>query len=936
MAAFNDIEVTDKLIEKVQSQSEKYSSIIKEWFDADSSAPNSEPKFVNEIRNVCKRLSLQPKYMEYILENPGSEIPFKEAFLNYDDTKGADFKTFFNRVARNKIIYYAYDYLNAKDRKNIEVEKDYLDRPATGDSDDERTLGDVYCDYNGVSFEEERISSLSESEKDIINGFLESLSDNAKLFVQCKYVEEMSKAEILKHTKMSELEYKMAFQEYKRKRTSYDLTALNQKRNNKKNKTNKSIITENKQITKQIRPEVEVKEGNKMTTKEKNKIIATSVRDYLEDVNRKFIRTDLAVQRVQGIWTPEMTGNLITTVLSGYPFPNIICAEDGRSGDMYIIDGGQRTDALNRFANNLIAISKKSEHLEITYDEPEYDEDGNIKEGENGFAIVHPVTVNVGGKYFKDLPNELQRIFLKGQVMVEKYLACSLEDMEWHMRRYNNMKPLTASQKGLTYLGMDLSKSVVTVAKDSRFFKNFNKYTKLSSRSYLNGEFNRIINEAVMSINFLDNWEKKQTDLNSFLKINGTKEMVSEINSLLDRLVDAGVETVKEMFTAKNSFIWITLFKKFTDLDLEDTQFITFMNEFKETLHERELYGVTYDTLDKKASKDKTTVIAKINHLEGLMRNFFGIDGDTSDDEQEYEGNTDFNEETEENIEEENEAIETETIVETESATEINEDIEDATSNGEIVEVETKDEVTDEEVTESINEETVSEEIIEVETENDEVSEVEENKEYPLPRIEDDTIINQPVLEAEWVKKEQDAKKGISPNAEVLRDYVDEYYDNEYGKNVRDMVSETDAKRMAIEAMLIYRADYDLSIEHMAEHCNKPFVHRDYEDMKEIVAASKEVNYFAENVEDTAIFEDYENYPLLTMLMIYMGTNRQGITYSDEEIIAWLNDLTPRFNDVCSKAKSKTEMFKFIIGDLKEYNAKTKKAQSVKKVNLDF
>lgn len=934
MAAFNDIEVTDELIEKIKSQSEKYESIMKEWFDTDSSTPNSEPKYINEIRNVCKRLSLQPKYMEYILENWGFDIAFKEAFLNYDDSKGADFKTFFNRVARNKIIYYAYDYLNVKDRKNIEVEKDYLDRPATGDSDDERTLGDVYCDYNGVSFEEERISSLSESERDIINGFLESLSDNARLFVQCKFVDEMSKAEILNHTKMSELEYKMAFQEYKRKRASYDLTALNQKRNKRKSKTSKSDTTENKQITKPI---LEVKEENKMTTKEKNKIIATSVRDYLEDVNRKFIRTDLAVQRVQGIWTPEMTGNLITTVLSGYPFPNIICAEDGRSGDMYIIDGGQRTDALNRFANNLVSISKKSEHLEITYDEPEYDENGNIKEGENGFAVVHPVTVNVGGKYFKDLPDELQRIFLKGQVMVEKYLACSLEDMEWHMRRYNNMKPLTASQKGLTYLGMDLSKSVVAVAKESRFFKNFNKYTKLSSRSYLNGEFNRIINEAVMSINFLDNWEKKQTDLNSFLKINGTKEMVSEINSLLDRLVDAGVETVKEMFTAKNSFIWITLFKKFTDLGIEDTKFITFMNEFKETLHEKELNGVTYDILDKKASKDKTTVIAKINHLEGLMRDFFGIDGNTPDDDQDHEEDLDINEETEETIAETNEV---ETMVETEPVTETNDVIEDTASNEETIEAEIEseevNEETDEEAIESDDEETDTKEINETETEDNEVSEVKEKKDYPLPRIEDDTIINQPVLEAEWIKKEQDVKKGISPNAEVLRDYVDEYYDNEYGKNVRDMVSEIDAKRMAIEAMLIYRADYDLSLEHMAEHCSKPFVHRDYEDMKEIVAASKEVNYFAENVEDTAVFEDYENYPLLTMLMIYMGKNKQGITYSDEEIIAWLNDLTPRFNDVCSNTKSKTEMFKAIIGDLKEYDTKSKKTKSVKKVNLDF
>lgn len=48
------------------------------------------------------------------------------------------------------------------------------------------------------------------------------------------------------------------------------------------------------------------------------------------------------------------------------------------------------------------------------------------------------------------------------------------------------------------------------------------------------------------------------------------------------------------------------------------------MSAFSQSLHSKKVDGVTFDDLNGKSTKDKKVVIAKMNHLEILMKYYLG------------------------------------------------------------------------------------------------------------------------------------------------------------------------------------------------------------------------------------------------------------------------------------------------------------------------
>ena len=50
-----------------------------------------------------------------------------------------------------------------------------------------------------------------------------------------------------------------------------------------------------------------------------------------------------------------------------------------------------------------------------------------------------------------------------------------------------------------------------------------------------------------------------------------------------------------DIFNNKNSFLWFALFDKFLEYDIEDDKFNGFIQEFKETLHNKEIDGSTFE-----------------------------------------------------------------------------------------------------------------------------------------------------------------------------------------------------------------------------------------------------------------------------------------------------------------------------------------------------
>ena len=135
-----------------------------------------------------------------------------------------------------------------------------------------------------------------------------------------------------------------------------------------------------------------------------------------------------------------------------------------------------------------------------------------------------------------------------------------------------------------------------------------------------------------MAIFHLDNWKK--SGFGEFLNENATEEEFDTFKQELDRLttvIDA--DTTGKLFNVKNSFVWFTAFDRFTKWNLPDKKFNDFLIEFQNHLHSTtfdEYENESFDTYDSaRSTKDKKVVLAKLDIIERLMKEYFGIKSDS-------------------------------------------------------------------------------------------------------------------------------------------------------------------------------------------------------------------------------------------------------------------------------------------------------------------
>ena len=91
----------------------------------------------------------------------------------------------------------------------------------------------------------------------------------------------------------------------------------------------------------------------------------------------------------------------------------------------------------------------------------------------------------------------------------------------------------------------------------------------------------------------------------------------------LERIV---TDDIKEIFNKKDSFVFLTLFDRFTKLGAEDKKFAEFLRVFKTETRftSRNEKGLLFDEIDKDLStKDKQVITDKLNMLENLLQQFF-------------------------------------------------------------------------------------------------------------------------------------------------------------------------------------------------------------------------------------------------------------------------------------------------------------------------
>ena len=484
-----------------------------------------------------------------------------------------------------------------------------IDTPIGGESG--ATIGDTLQSEFDITKEIDRETGLFRDDK--VVRYLDRIPVRTRQILEMK-MESISASDIKKILKLSDKDYERSY----RQARFFDYT---------------SILF---QDTGRVSNLEEVTVMQKSTqTLEKSKPDKLCIASINKKIERHTIRFDHPLQRESEQWSPAMKGNLISDILQGNPIPPLVFAEQVANGLAIIwdLDGKQRCTTAYSFSKDAFKITKNIRRWLIAYQTSVKGKDGTEIFDKSGFPVYEKQEFDIRGKKYSELPEELQDRFKEYNFEIVQYLNCSSEDIAYHIARYNEGKPMTVSQKGLTRLGEKFATMVKSIS-GMPFFRDYGGY-KVSEGG--NGTVNRVVVEIVMAANFLEHWKKKQEDMCEFIKDNATAEDFDSFEDLVERITRAGTEETFNMFDSKDSFMWFGLFARFVKTGFGDSRFIEFMAEFSRSLHRREINGKSFDDLNGKATKDKAVVLNKINHLEKLMNEYLGtgkeagpVDGEKS------------------------------------------------------------------------------------------------------------------------------------------------------------------------------------------------------------------------------------------------------------------------------------------------------------------
>ena len=484
-----------------------------------------------------------------------------------------------------------------------------IDTPIGGESG--ATIGDTLQSEFDITKEIDRETGLFRDDK--VVRYLDRIPVRTRQILEMK-MESIPASDIKKILKLSDKDYERSY----RQARFFDYT---------------SILF---QDTGRVSNLEEVTVMQKSTqTLEKSKPDKLCIASINKKIERHTIRFDHPLQRESEQWSPAMKGNLISDILQGNPIPPLVFAEQVANGLAIIwdLDGKQRCTTAYSFSKDAFKITKNIRRWLIAYQTSVKGKDGTEIFDKSGFPVYEKQEFDIRGKKYSELPEELQDRFKEYNFEIVQYLNCSSEDIAYHIARYNEGKPMTVSQKGLTRLGEKFATMVKSIS-GMPFFRDYGGY-KVSEGG--NGTVNRVVVESVMAANFLEHWKKKQEDMCEFIKDNATAEDFDSFEDLVERITRAGTEETSNMFDSKDSFMWFGLFARFVKTGFGDSRFIEFMAEFSRSLHRREINGKSFDDLNGKATKDKAVVLNKINHLEKLMNEYLGtgkeagpVDGEKS------------------------------------------------------------------------------------------------------------------------------------------------------------------------------------------------------------------------------------------------------------------------------------------------------------------
>jgi len=335
---------------------------------------------------------------------------------------------------------------------------------------------------------------------------------------------------------------------------------------------------------------------------------------------------DFSIQRYAGQWDSHKESNLIRSIIMGDPIPPlfIACADNNFTVPQLLIDGKQRVSTVVKFVTKKMKLHKDIPSVFV----PLY------KKSEDG-EIVEPVMseVQLAGKTFNDLPEDVQDIILEYKFDSKNISDYTKEDIERIMSNLNNGVAMSSIDKSKIAASIPVMNRILSLINNNPLFTSGSIYFAPSQEK--KSAYEELILRALVLLT------GQEYDDFSYSKLTPAEleKLVKKYSNRWNESTFEGLEVIctalhnvlpeKELYTdyvnKKHFPVLIMNVDKYLSMleneVITEEEYKSFMCEwFTKGVHSKEFKALVED--DSKNISSKKNIEARIDMMDNALDNF--------------------------------------------------------------------------------------------------------------------------------------------------------------------------------------------------------------------------------------------------------------------------------------------------------------------------
>ena len=339
--------------------------------------------------------------------------------------------------------------------------------------------------------------------------------------------------------------------------------------------------------------------------------ITWTCKQIVKMIDKETISFKNVVQR-SFVWERHRMSELIWSIIMGYPIPPVYSERGGAENDKVkvydVLDGQQRCTTIYKYISDEFALT---ELKAIPY----LDEEGN------------ECTINISGKKFSELEEELQDIIKDATITVKYFDNLEQSQKAEMFRRLNNGKPLSA--KSRTLASAKNIAGLLDIGSHKLFDEMLTEKAKQNKNQVtLVMKAWAMLNNEIVSVSFASkdfNPMIEHADISNDEKIELVRvfDFVVETHDELMERIEKKI--AKKLYTETHLISLIPFFKKALENDISAAMMAEWIIDFFMTNNNLEEYTQYMEACREGVARN-ASIVARHEALEKSYEEFFKVE----------------------------------------------------------------------------------------------------------------------------------------------------------------------------------------------------------------------------------------------------------------------------------------------------------------------